>query len=73
MFEPKATAPHLDSTKTGKAQGEQMFSALLPTSDIARSAVYRRLRHRAAMLVAIHESERRWKRAKWLQRKGRGP
>src|SRR5450759_48168 len=33
---PNATAPHLDSTKTGKAQWEHMFSALPPTTDIER-------------------------------------
>src|SRR6267143_6856972 len=44
---PNATAPHLDSTQNGITRIEHMFSALPPTSDIARSAVYRRLRHRA--------------------------
>jgi hypothetical protein len=28
MFDPKATASHLDSTRSGKAQTEQMFSGL---------------------------------------------
>jgi hypothetical protein len=32
---PNATAPHLDSTKTGKARGEHMFSALPLRADIA--------------------------------------
>src|SRR5216683_5112031 len=31
---PKATAPHLDSTKTGKAQNEHKFSGLPPATDI---------------------------------------
>src|SRR5665647_1338391 len=33
---PNATAPHLDSTKTGKPQCEHMFSAVIPTTDIRR-------------------------------------
>src|ERR1035437_957439 len=33
---PKATAPHLDSTKRRNARFEQMFSALPPTTDIER-------------------------------------
>ena len=33
---PKATAPHLDSTKLGNARCEQMFSAVHPTTDIAQ-------------------------------------
>jgi len=37
MFGLKTTAPHLDSTKPGKAQGEHMLSALAkgghPTAD----------------------------------------
>ena len=32
MFEPKATAPHLDSTKLRRTQSEHMFSALPPIS-----------------------------------------
>ena len=36
MFEPKATAPHLDSTKMRNTLCEQMFSASPPNSDIAR-------------------------------------
>ncbi len=34
MFEPKATAPHLDSTKLRRTQYEQMSSALRPIADI---------------------------------------
>ena len=30
---PTATAPHLNSTKTGKAQNEQMFSGMPPCVD----------------------------------------
>src|ERR1700746_344257 len=33
---PKATAPHLDSTKLRRTQCEHMFSALPSNSDIAR-------------------------------------
>src|SRR6202022_2402565 len=33
---PNATAPHLDSTKTGKAQCEHMFSAVPLRADIAK-------------------------------------
>src|SRR5712671_6141020 len=33
---PNATAPHLDSTKTGKARCEHMFSALPLRADIAQ-------------------------------------
>jgi hypothetical protein len=33
---PNATAPHLDSTKTGKAQCEHMFSASPLRADIAQ-------------------------------------
>src|SRR5450631_223031 len=33
---PNATAPHLDSTKSGKAQSEHMSSALHSTTDIER-------------------------------------
>jgi hypothetical protein len=33
---PKATAPHLDSTKPGNTRCEHMFSAVHPTTDIAQ-------------------------------------
>ena len=35
---PKATAPHLNSTKTGKAQNEQMFSGSPPKADLRSAA-----------------------------------
>src|SRR5258705_6248678 len=31
---PKAAAPHLDSTRTGKPQSEHMFSGLPPATDM---------------------------------------
>jgi hypothetical protein len=37
MFEPKATAPHLDSTKKRNTRCEQMFSAIPATADIRRA------------------------------------
>jgi len=36
MFEPKATAPHLDSTKRRNTLAEHMFSASPPTTDVRR-------------------------------------
>src|SRR5664279_2839778 len=38
---PNATAPHLDSTKTGKAQCEHMFFALPLIADIDRALARR--------------------------------
>jgi len=35
MFEPKATAPHLDSTKLRRTQCEQMSSGFLLKADAA--------------------------------------
>jgi Holliday junction resolvasome RuvABC endonuclease subunit len=63
-YRPQTIRQCLSWVKTGKAQGEQMFSALLPTSDIARSAVHRRLRRRAVVQSMNQSSD--GNRAKWL-------
>jgi hypothetical protein len=38
MFEPKATAPHLDSTKTGKSQIENNNTASPSKADVSIAA-----------------------------------
>jgi hypothetical protein len=53
---PKAAAPHLDSTKTGKAQCEQMFSAVHPTTDIAK--ILRHVRFVPILLQKSQKAER---------------
>jgi hypothetical protein len=58
MFEPKATAPHLDSTKMRNNQPEQMSSAFPSNSDIAR-----RGRHFA--FVPLNETARAVGAAAW--------
>src|ERR1700730_8637941 len=71
---PNATAPHLDSTKTGKAQCEQMFSALPLRADIVQYSRHVRFvpatdSCTAANSDAIRSSRRR-QRAAWATTQG---
>jgi len=53
MFEPKATAPHLDSTKTSKAQPEQMLSASPSEADAPADKPTRAVETRITYTSAI--------------------
>jgi hypothetical protein len=42
MFEPKATAPHLDSTTSRNTHGQQITSALPPKGEVNEACQIRR-------------------------------